>query len=101
MIYDDQEARARRIVKVALLCMAIAIVIALAQAASAQAASAQIGPLESWLPCPAQAELPPGAVCVEPPPTDDRAPGGKIIDPVIECAPGASCYYAFAPVVKK
>lgn len=62
MIYDDQEARVRRIVKVAFGCMAIAILIAIVSVATAH--------------------------------------GQTIISPwPQECAPGASCYHAFAPVV--
>ena len=61
-----------------------------------------ISPLQSWLACPPQAELPPGAVCIEPAPSAPiSAPAGNIVDPIQECAPGASCYYAFAPWVTR
>lgn len=59
MSMHDQETAVRRIVKIALVCIALALLIAIVSVAHGQ----------------------------------------TIIDPIIECAPGASCYYAFAPGV--
>lgn len=65
MTMHDQEARVRRIVKVAFVCVVLAIVIALATTVSGQ--TQPIDPLDSWLPCPEASQIPPNAICIDPP----------------------------------